>query len=138
MQVYRKNLFSRRALLQIGVYLCALRNSLAFGDSGSGTYKTTVRCTPRNAGKTFTSVDGFWLECQDKVAYELNALFRQNKWLVNDASALTDDAKSALLTKEYSSRATHDLYQKLWKKQAAGEPHEARAVEYFGSEKHLF
>jgi len=134
-QFYQTNL-NRRFLLKALVLLTYFKSSLSYATSKkSGTFKQTWIL--KNNSKDYPSLEKFWNDNSDPIAYQLNALFRQNGWLVKDMSSMKN-SKTAVLTKEYYNKHYFNLYNKLWEKLSDGDLKEGRNLQTQTSNRHLF
>lgn len=138
MVVYAKRIsHPRRTVLRMLVLAYFAKEALLLAESGLP-YKITLKCEPTQNRKCHATVDSFWEDHADPVAYELNALFRNLGWLKQDASKLVDGGTAALLTKEYRSQTAYEIYMKSWKWFSKGPFKEPQFLAYSSTSAHLF
>lgn len=133
---FLQSTLNRRFLLKTLVLLTYFKSTFSYASKkGNKTFKQTWLL--KNDSKSYTSVDHFWRDNSDPIAYQLNSLFRQNGWLVKDMSELKNN-QTAVLTKEYYNEHYFNLYNVLWSKLSKGDLKEGRNLKTSISKNHIF
>jgi hypothetical protein len=130
--------FSRRTLIQFTVCSYFFRELITQGENDTQSYKRTVVCSSKKFDIKYKSEDDFWRQHEDNVAYDLNSFFRGMGWILTDASQLSDDGKSIILTKEYKSKTHYNVYTRAWRWFSSGAKLEHSLINYSELSSHLF
>jgi hypothetical protein len=120
------------------LFLFGAWSTLTRNGNNNAAYKVSWECVPKTCGGPKKNVDEFWLDHFDKTAYELNAIFREMGWLLRDASELSPNSKSAILTKEYKSELHEAMYSKVIRLLSGGRFKESASILHKPTDKHLF
>ena len=114
------------------------KGSINLEPVSTDSYKVSWICSPKNCSQNCTDVNDFWSQFDDPVAFQLNNFFRQQGWLIKDASELSPNRQTAILTKQYKSKFYYNLYHRIWNQLSRGNEMEFAKIEHTHISSHLF
>ncbi len=136
-EFYKSLPYSRRFLIKTAIFFTLFKGAISFTKKNNPKKMSWI-CQPLNHCPAQPSVEAFWSYHNDNLAYQLNSFFREQGWIIRDASVLRDDQRSALLTKEYKNSELEFLYAKLWSWMSSNKPKEQGLIAYQVTNQHIF